>query len=160
MDLKLGYTYFQNKLNPAQLFKGKGVGLLSDIRLLHFHPLVPAWTCSFLCHFNSTESIQSCSHFSALNLSYTLPSLSYQVLIFSEVKHFRIKCLAQGHSIETMSQYWERRNMICLPIFLPSRIWNSTVGNSIDKALHSNHCARSLSVKFSGQSCVSRNVKN
>ena len=27
------------------------------------------WTCSFLCHFNSTWSIQSCSHFGALNLS-------------------------------------------------------------------------------------------
>ena len=30
-------------------------------------------------HFNSTEIIQSCSHFRALNLSYASPSLSYQV---------------------------------------------------------------------------------
>ena len=37
------------------------------------------WTCSFVCHFNFTESIQSCSRFGAINLSYTLPSLSYQV---------------------------------------------------------------------------------
>ena len=37
-------------------------------------------------HFNSTVSIQSCSHFGALNLSYTLPSLSYQVFIFTRVK--------------------------------------------------------------------------
>ena len=44
------------------------------------------WTCSFVCHFNSTESIQSCSRFGALNLSYTLPSLSYQVLISTWVK--------------------------------------------------------------------------
>ena len=43
-------------------------------------------TCSFVCHFNSTESIQSCSRFGALNLSYTLPYLSYQVLIFTWVK--------------------------------------------------------------------------
>ena len=44
------------------------------------------WTCSFMCHFNSPGSIQSCSRFGALNLSYTLPSLSYQVLIFTWVK--------------------------------------------------------------------------
>ena len=44
------------------------------------------WTCSFVCHFNSTESIQSCSRLGAFNLSYTLPSLSYQVLIFTWVK--------------------------------------------------------------------------
>ena len=34
-----------------------------------------------MSHLNSTESIQSCSRFGALSLSYTLPSLSYQVLI-------------------------------------------------------------------------------
>ena len=37
------------------------------------------WTCSFVCHFNSTESIQACSRFGALNLSYTSPSLSYHL---------------------------------------------------------------------------------
>ena len=44
------------------------------------------WTCSFMCHFNSPGSIQSFSRFGALNLSYTLPSLSFQVLIFTWVK--------------------------------------------------------------------------
>ena len=44
------------------------------------------WTCSLVCHLNSTESIQTCSHFDALYLSYTLPSLSYHVLIFTGVK--------------------------------------------------------------------------
>ena len=44
------------------------------------------WTCSFMYHFNSPGSIQSCSHIGALNLSYTLPFLSYQVLIFTWVK--------------------------------------------------------------------------
>ena len=38
---------------------------------------LPHWTCSFVCNFNTIESIQSCSHFGALNLSCTLPSLSY-----------------------------------------------------------------------------------
>ena len=37
-----------------------------------------------MCNFNSTEIIQSCSNFGALDLSYTLSSLSYQILIFSE----------------------------------------------------------------------------
>ena len=54
------------------------------------------WTCSFVCHFNSTESIQSCSHFGALNLSYTLPYVSS----FSQLKHV------------TTSQRWEERNTI------------------------------------------------
>ena len=44
------------------------------------------WTCSFVCHFNATESIQSCSHFGALNLSYILPSLSYQVFIYTSTE--------------------------------------------------------------------------
>ena len=28
--------------------------------------------------------------------------------------HVRVKCLAQGHNIETISQYWEGRNMLFL----------------------------------------------
>ena len=52
-----------------------------------FYILPPRhWTRLFVCHFNSTGSIQSCSHFGALNLSYTLPSLSYQLLILTWVK--------------------------------------------------------------------------
>ena len=60
-----------------------------------------------LCHFNYKESIQSCIHFGALNLSYTLPSLSYQGLIYTGVnthlhlglvRHVRVKCLAQRHN--------------------------------------------------------------
>ena len=56
-----------------------------------FHPTFPFlppghWTCSFVSHFNFTENMQSCSHFGTLNLSYTLPYLSYQVLIFTWVK--------------------------------------------------------------------------
>ena len=55
--------------------------------IIRLHILPPGhWTCLFVCHLNSTESIQSCSHFGVLNLSYTLPSLSYQVLISTWVK--------------------------------------------------------------------------
>ena len=30
------------------------------------------------------------------------------------VKHLKVECLAQGHNIETMSQYWKWRNLIFL----------------------------------------------
>ena len=49
---------------------GKGAGLESDIKSEDLSPdytfYSPGhWTCSFVCYFNSTESIQSCSHFAA-----------------------------------------------------------------------------------------------
>ena len=39
----------------------------------------------------------------------------------SQVKHLRVKCLAQGHNILTMSQGWEGRNMIFLWKFCTKR---------------------------------------
>ena len=48
---------------------------------LHF----TTWS-SLVCHLYSTESIQACSHFGALNLSHTFPSLYFQVLIYTWVK--------------------------------------------------------------------------
>ena len=81
------------------------------------------WTYSFVCHLNSTESIQSCSHFGALNL---LPSLSYQALIFTWVK-WSILWLSvlpkettskQCHNIETgETRYFSEKPA-------PSGIWN------------------------------------
>ena len=197
--------------------------------MLHFTPH-GHWTCSFVCHFNSTESMQSCSHFGALNLSYTLPSLSYQVLIFtwvkwstwgwstlpkdttskqcpkiergetwhcrfivwnkawrlvtfyrpwsldlfirvpfqlhgehavlqpfrrielivriaisvlpgtdfhlSQVKHLMMRCHAQGHNIETMSQDWEGRNMTFL-----WKSWTKRNSKSHDRQRHRQSCA-------------------
>ena len=65
-----------------------------------FHIFTPSchWTCSLVCYLNSTESIQSCSHFGALNLSYTLPVLSHQVLIFTWVNWsiWRLSALPKG----------------------------------------------------------------
>ena len=80
--------------------KGKGkevYSLISSLKI--YHPTV-YWTCIFVCHFNSMKSIQSCSHLGALNLSYTLPSLSYHAGTHwnqSHVKHLRVNCLAQGN---------------------------------------------------------------
>ena len=57
----------------------------SLIPIIRLYILPPGhWTCSFVCHLNSTESIESCSRFGALNSSYALPSLSYQVLILTK----------------------------------------------------------------------------
>ena len=44
--------------------KVQGYSLISNQPNLYFNS--PGhWTCSFMCHFNSTESIQSCSHIGA-----------------------------------------------------------------------------------------------
>ena len=62
----------------------------------------------------------------------------------SQVKHLRVKCLAQGHTILTISQDWEERNMIFLS---PSGIRNRTTSRDIGRAPLSNHCATSPSFK-------------
>ena len=72
---------------PSSILKVGLKGLLSDIKSedpsVDFTFLPPGhWTYSFMCHFNYTEGIQSCGRFGALNLSYTLLSLSYEALIF------------------------------------------------------------------------------
>ena len=63
---------------------------------------------------NSTESIQSCSHFGAFNLSHCHLYPTGTHFHLSQVKHLRVKCLAKEHPIETVSQNWEGRNMIFL----------------------------------------------
>ena len=62
-----------------------------------------------------------------------------------QVKHLRVKCLAQGHAILTMSQDWEGRNMIFPWKSCIKRVRNHTAGSDIDRAPRSNHCAMSLS---------------
>ena len=61
------------------------------------------------------------------------------------MKHFSVKCLAQGHNIEIMSQNCEGRNMISEK---PARsgIRNRTASSDITKAPRSNNCATSLSI--------------
>ena len=65
----------------------------------------------------------------------------------SQVKHFRVKCLAKGHNILTISQNWEGRNMIFLLKILHG-IRNHTAGSDISRAPRSNHCAMSLSIEL------------
>ena len=97
-----------------------------------FYILPPGhWTCSFVRLLISTESIQSCSHFGALNLSYTVPSLSYQVLIFTWFKWsiFGFNALPrditskQGPNIERGETWYFSENPA------PSGIRNRTAGS-------------------------------
>ena len=86
---------------PIVKVKSKGSRFYSDIKSedlsadFSFYPLVtvPVHSC-----------VISTPRRACINLSYTLPS----------VKHVRVKCLVQGHSIRTMSQYWDWRNIIFL----------------------------------------------
>ena len=135
-------------------YKGKGAGLQSDIKsedLSSDFTSYPPWSLdSLLCHFNSTESIQSCSHFGALNLSYTLPSLSYLVLIFTSVKWSiwgwsalpKDTTSKQCPKIERGETWFFSENPAT------SRIRNRAAGSNIVKASSSNHCAMSLSMKI------------
>ena len=104
------------------------------------------WTCSFVCHLNSTESIQSCSHFGALNLSYTLPSLSYQVLIFTWVKWsiWGLSVLPKDTTSKQCPNIERGETWYFYENPAPSGIRNRTAGSDIDRAPRSNHCAMSL----------------
>ena len=114
---------------------------MSSISFLHFY-----WTYSFVCHLNSTESIQSCSHFGALNLLYTLPSLSYQVLIFTWVKWniWGLSALPKGTTTKQCPNIEGGETWYFSGNPAPSGIRNRTAGSDTDKATRSNHWAISL----------------
>ena len=84
--------------------------------------------------------IQSCSHFGALNLSHTLPSLSYQVLIFTWVKWSiwgwsalsKDTTSSQCPKIERGETWYFSENPA------PSGIRNRTPGSDIGEAQRSN----------------------
>ena len=108
-------------------------------------------TCSFVCHCNSTESIQYRRQFSALNLSYTLPSLSvYQILVYAWDKWSawgrsdspRGTTSRQCPNIERRKTWYFSDNPAL------SGVWIRSTTSDIGKAPHSNHCATSLSYNF------------
>ena len=58
------------------------------------------WTCSFVCHFNYTESIQSCRHLGAFSLfieHIAISLLPVTHLHLSKEKHVKVKCCAHGN---------------------------------------------------------------
>ena len=120
------------------------------------HNLPPDhWTCSFVCHFNSIESIQPCCYFGALNLSYTLAYMSYHAgtnIHFSQVIDVKVKCLAKGtQTLKQCRLNAERReiNIIFLWKPAPSVYWTLVTGSGNCKAPRSSHCATSLSLSES-----------
>ena len=109
------------------------------------------WSCTISTPFCR---MQHSSHFGARSLSHTFPSLSYQVLIYtqSEVKHVRVKYIAQGHTIEkTMSQNCEGGTSYFSVIPAPSGYRTRTAGSGYCKALRCFvvlFCERARSVAF------------
>ena len=66
----------------------------------------------------------------------------------SQVKHLIVKCLAQGHNIETVPQNWDERHIIFLWKSCTKRDSKSHTGSDIGKTLRSNHCIMSLETTF------------
>ena len=107
-------------------------------------------------HFNSPGSIHSCCHFGALNLSYILASLSYQVRIYScsqyiyidnrqycAISH-RILGHKQRNNVPTLRG--EKHENLSLTGFEP--------GSDNCKSPHSNHCVTSISTHISMSSLL------
>ena len=84
----------------ADIIKGKGVGLLSDIKSEDSSTDFIFYSYSFVCHSNFQHIATSV--------------LSGTHLHLSQVKHGRVKCLGQEHNIGAMTQHGEERNMIFL----------------------------------------------
>ena len=115
------------------------------------------WTCSVVCHFNCMESIQSCSHFGTLNLSYTLPSLSYQVLIFTWVKWsiWRWSALPKDTTSRQCPNIEKGETWNFLEKSCTKRDSNRTAGSDIGRAPRSNHCAMSVSERVNSMASLS-----
>ena len=88
------------------------------------------YTCYVVWHFNSTESIQSCSHFGALGVSYPLPPLPYHILIYtwdksSEACECKVTCPWTQHRYNVpilRGDNNKRQNMTSIDvIFCPHR---------------------------------------
>ena len=74
-----------------------------------FHNLVtgPVHSCAFSTPREAYSPAAISAHWSYNTLCH-LCSTRY----LSKMNHVMAKCLAQGHNIETMPQYWEGRNMV------------------------------------------------
>ena len=59
------------------------------------------YTCSFVYHFNFTESMQQFRRIELI-VHIAIAVLSGTHLHLSQMKHVRVECLAQGHNIRTI----------------------------------------------------------
>ena len=80
------------------------LGLLMEPYIISSLVIVPAGSCTI---FNSPGSIQHCSHVALVTcrttIVFSVPPGTH--LHINEVEHLRVKCIVQGHNIDTtMSQ--------------------------------------------------------
>ena len=90
--------------------------LISSISsdFLHFYSLVTGLFIRVRSQLNREHTVLQPFRRIELIIHIAISVLPGTHFYLSRVKHFMVKCLGQGHNIETMSQYWEGRNMIFL----------------------------------------------
>ena len=110
--------------------------------LSDFYMFTP-WSLDLFIRVPSRKGIQSCSHFGTLSLSYTLPFLSYQVLIFTWVKWsiWGLSALLKDTTSKQCPNIERGKTWYFSENPSPSGIRNRTAGSDNGKALRSNHCA-------------------
>ena len=139
---------------PNPSYKGAGKGqvfysLISSLktyhRTIHFTP----WSLDLFIHvpfqlpgehtvLQPYRRIELIVHISIS----VLPGTHFHL---SQVKHLRVKCLAQGHTFLTMSKIERGQTLYFFENPAPSGTRNRTAGSDIGRAPRSNHCAMSLS---------------
>ena len=76
------------------------------------------WSPVHSCAISTPRRAYSPAAISAYQTYHThchlCPTIYCTHFHLSQVKHLRVKCFAQGHNIETMSPYWEGRNITFL----------------------------------------------
>ena len=125
---------FDQLRQPTQRVKVQVYSLISSPRT--YHPTLPPdhWTCSFVCHFNYTEGIQPLLRLDLI-VRLVISALPHTISHRSEVKHFRIKCLAQGYKHRNnVPRLREEKNDISLKN--SDSVWNYTAGSCNCEAPH------------------------
>ena len=85
--------------------EGKRCLISSEDFISRIYNISPGhWTCSFVCHFNSTESIIVLQPFQRIELSIHIATsvLPGTHLHLSQTNLGSVKCLAQGHDVPTL----------------------------------------------------------
>ena len=101
---------------------------------------------SSVYQFNFEESIQPCSISAHWNLSYTVPSLFYQVLIFTWVRCNIWSTLPNDTILKQCPKMKWGETWYFSKNPKPSGVRNRTSGSDIGRAPRSSNCATSLPV--------------
>ena len=104
-------------------------------------------TCSFVCHFHGEHTVLQPSWRIELIVHIAISVLPGTHFHLSQVKHLRVKCLAQNTTSWQCPQIERGETWYFSENPAPSGIRNRTAGSDIGRAPRSNHCAMSLSTK-------------